>query len=254
MALSLRHLIRRIVTLGFAASAAFTGATVPLRAQPAPPPPPPATFQLYSPSPLGDVFYELKGRSVPVNVSNLAFSDPALAPPGGRVALYRFAAAPEPGLPPVRVPVLTTTVPDKPGASSLLVLYPEGPPPLNTALDIRPLIPLLLDQSPAAFPPGTIRVFSFSARPAIVKIGDTAVPVPAFQLVPIPYPADQRTWLRVATVGDQGWQRVIGSPQSLGANTRLTLFLRDIAPSQYDPKPVGLLLGKILETLPAPAP
>lgn len=245
MAFSLRHLISLALT-----AAALLAVATPLRAEPAPLPP--ATFQLYSPIPLGDLFYDLKGRPVPVHVSHHAFSDPVLVPAGGTVALYRFKPAAEPGLPPVRVPVISASAPSADGAQSLVLIYADGPPPPDGTPDVRPLRTLLLDQSPAAFAPGTIRVFSFSARPAAVKIGATAVPVPPMQIVSVPYPADKKTWLHIATVGEQGWQRVIGSPQTLGDLTRLSLFLRDIPPSLYDPKPVGLLLGKITETLPAP--
>jgi hypothetical protein len=249
MALSVRHLIPRVLTL--IAAALFVPAPTALRAQPAPPPP--ATFQVHAVSPLGDLFYNVKGRRLSVYAGPGGFSAPAVVPPGGSVDLYRLEPAPESGAPPVRVSVAIATLPTNEGAQTLLLIYPEGAPPPDDSPDTRPLRTLTFDQSPTGFPSGTIRVFSFSARPVAMKIGSTTVPVPTMQAVTVPYPNDRKTWLHVATVGEQGWQRVIGTPQSLGPNTRLSLFLRDTPPSLNDPKPVGLRLAKILETLPAPA-
>lgn len=257
MAFPFRHLISRnvaLVIVTFAATAFVAGFAAHAQpTAPAPVPAQPAVFQLYATAPLGDLFYEAKGRTVSVNVGHHAFSAPAIAPPDGKVSLYRFKPAAEPGLPAVRVPVISASVSVTDAAQTLLLIYAEGPPPPDGTVDTRPLRSLTLDQSPAAFPEGTIRVFSFSTRPVAVKVGTSAVPVPPMQAVSIPYPGDKRAWLHIATVGEQGWQRVIGTAQTLGTRTRLSLFLRDIAPSQYDPKPVGLLLGKVLEPVPAPA-
>ncbi|MDF3057116.1 MAG: hypothetical protein K0R17_1331 [Rariglobus sp.] len=246
MAFSFRHLIRH----AFVVTALLIAGSG-LRAQPVSLPP--ATFQLYAPAPLGDLFYDLKGRPVSIHVGHQSFSAAAVVPPGGNVVLYRFKPAAEPGLPPVREPVLSAAVTAREGAQTLLLIYPEGPPPPDGTPDTRPLRSLVFDQSAGGFPHGTIRVFSFSARPVAMKIGPAAVPVPSMQTVIVPYPDDRRTWLHIATIGEQGWQRVIGTPQTLGPRTRLSLFLRDIPPSQYDPKPIGLLLGKILETIPETA-
>lgn len=248
MALSFRHLTLR--ALSFVTLAAIVVAPS-LRAQPAPLPPP--AFQIHALLPLGDLFYDLHGRRLSLYAGPGNFSSPAVVPAGGTLALYRLQRAAEPGLPPVRVPVVSTTLPAAPGSQTLLVIYPEGPAPADGAPDTRPLATLTFDQSPESFPAGTIRVFSFSTRPVALKIGAEAVPVPPRQTVSVAYPADQRTWLHVATVGEQGWQRVIGTPQTLGPRTRLSLFFRDIPPSLNDPKPIGLLLGKILESVPAPA-
>lgn len=244
MALSFRHLIALIAWV-------FTAAA-PAHAQAAPEPPP-ATFQLFSILPVQDMLYDLGGKPVPVTVGQNAYSPPYLAPPTSAVSFYRLIPSPEPGKPPVRVPVVTASIETEKGAETLVVLYPDSPlTQYDESAPPPPLKSISLDNTQSAQPARTMRVFSFSTRPVAIKIGAQSVMLTAMQPTVIPYPEGSRTWINVATTDENAWQRVIGTPQMLAENTRLSLFLNDIPPSRNDPNPVGLSMKKIIETISPP--
>ncbi len=245
MALSFRHLITVLcLLLGTTAFAQNTPA----------PEPPPATFRLFSILPVADMIYDLRGKPVTVSVGQNAYSAPYLVPPTGELSFYRLVPSPEPGKPPVRVPVVSASAKAQNGAEDLVVLYPEDPlVQYDEAAPPQPLKSIVLDNTPTAHPSRMMRVFSFSRRPVAIKIGTQTVMLTAMQPTMIPYPEGSRTWINVATTGEQSWQRVIGTPQMLAENTRLSLFLNDIPPSRNDPKPVGLSMKKIIESIAPPA-
>jgi hypothetical protein len=242
MAFSFRHLT--LLLPGLLASV--------LHAQPvAAPEPPPAVFQLFCVMPVADMLYDLKGKAVPVSVGQNSYSQSYTTPAGGSLSLYRLVPASAPDLPPVREVVATASIADDRGVVSLVVLYPEGPPKaFDENTPPGPLNTLVLDNSLKAYPPGTARIVTFSSRPVVIKIGTTTVQLTPFTPSLTPYPSGDRTWLQVATTGDQGWKRVIGTPQMLDPHTRLSLFMSDIPPSRNDPKPIGLSLKKIIEAIP----
>jgi hypothetical protein len=243
MALSFRHLIA-CVSLVLATAAVVRGQTAPE--------PPPAIFQLFSILPVQDMLYDRGGKPVTVSVGQNAYSQPYQAPVTGEFTFYRLVPAPEPGKPPVRVPVVTASVKTEKGAETLIVLYPDHPlAHYDESAPPPPLKSISLDNTQSAQPVRTMRVFSFSSRPVAIKIGAQSVMLKAMQPTVIPYPEGSRTWINVATTGEHAWQRVIGTPQMLAENTRLSLFLNDIPPSRNDPNPVGLSMKKIIETLPS---
>ncbi|MFH1499809.1 MAG: hypothetical protein ABII82_18510 [Verrucomicrobiota bacterium] len=227
----------------------------PIAAQTAAAPPPPAVFRLLALTPVADLLYDLQGKPVAVVPGQHSYSPPYRVTASGSVAFYRLIPSATPGEPPVRVPVVAARVTADAGVSTLILLLPEGPPvEPDPGAPPRPLKSLVIDDSAAAHPAGTIRVFSFSLRPVLVKIGTRTVQITTGEPALIPYPPDTRTWVQVATTGEGGWQRVIGTPQMLAPDTRLALYLSDLAPSLNDPNPVGLSLRKIIERMPPAAP
>lgn len=216
--------------------------------------PPPAVFQLFCVTPVADMLYDLKGKPATVSVGQNSYSPTYATPAGGVISFYRLRPAATPDMPPVREVVTTVTVDDRRGAVTLVVFYPDGPPQTYDEIAPQgPLKALILENSPQAYPPGTARIVTFSSRPVVIKIGTTIVQLTALKPSLVRYPEGDRTWLQVATTGDEGWKRVIGTPQMLDPNTRLSLFMSDIPPSRNDPNPIGLSLKKIVETVSPPA-
>jgi hypothetical protein len=247
MAFSLRHLIVLLFGVALIPALPLAGQTNPV--------PPPATFRLLALTPVEDMLYDLRGKPVSVVPGQNAGSQPYPVPASGVLAFYRLVPSSAPGEPPVRVPVVSAKAEARDGATTLVLLLPEGPPvEYDPSAPPRPLKSLSIDDSATAHPAGTIRVFSFSLRPVVVKIGTETVRLVPGEPALIPYPPDTRTWVQVATTGEGGWRRVIGTPQMLAPETRLALFLSDLAPSLNDPKPEGLSLRKVIERMPAPAP
>ncbi len=242
MAISFRHLI---------ACFYLVLATVVVAHAQVAPEPPPATFKLFSILPVQDMLYDLGGKSVTVAVGQNAYSQPYLVPGTSEILFYRLVPSPEPGKPPIRVPVVTASVKTEKGAETLVVLYPDGPlVQYDENAPPQSIKSIVLDNSREAHPVRMMRVFSFSSRPVAIKIGSQTVMLTAMQPSLVPYPEGSRTWINVATTGEQSWQRVIGTPQMLATDTRLSVFLNDIPPSRNDPKPVGLSMKKIIESIP----
>lgn len=263
MAIPLRHLIWGLACLASSLS------PLTAQSQPAPDSPPPPTFRLLSLGYVPDMLYDIKGKPQKVTASEDNYSPPYLCPPDGEILFYRLKPATTPKEPPVKVPVVQARIEKKEGKFIILLAAdPHGPapkyiPPTGNPDDpnyipppptIDHLIAMTLEDSPEAHPVATVRVINLSRRPAALKIGSALFQIAPLQNQLVPYPGDKRVWMHVATLGDQGWQRVIGGPQSFAPGTRIVLFLNDIPPSKHDLNPIGLSMKKIIETVTPPTP
>jgi hypothetical protein len=216
-----------------------------------------------------DMLYDIKGKPQKVTASEDNYSSPYLCPPDGVIQFYRLKPAATPKEAPVKVPVVQARIEKKEGQFIiLLVADPRGPapkyvPPAGDPDDpnyipppptIDHLLAVTLDDSPEAHPVATVRVVNLSRRAAALKLGSSLFQIAPLQNQLVPYPGNKRVWMHVATLGEQGWQRVIGGPQSFAPSTRIVLFLNDVRPGKDDLNPIGLSLKKIIETVTPPVP
>ncbi len=66
----------------------------------------------------------------------------------------------------------------------------------------------------------------------------------------VPYSEDHEAWLKVAAENDkEGWLVVTSSSHAVGADSRTTIFLIDIPPSERDPDPLGIVVRKMREQI-----
>lgn len=251
MALSQRHLIRLLAWLCLLATpSAWSGAQTPPDRQEQP-----ATFRLITLGPSEPVTYDLSpGKPRIIHSGTNTFSDPLPIPGNGLLNFYRIGASEAPGLPPPRIPVAEIRVPTNETRSILLVLIPGGLPgrPLPSLSNGKPaeFSALILDNSEAAAPANTMRVVSFSKRPAALRWGPTIVQLSPFEARLVPYPEGTRARFELATLFQGEWAPVISNTQMISPGTKLTLFITDPRAAPDTSDLLDLDIQQILEVLP----
>jgi hypothetical protein len=194
------------------------------------------------------IFYDdTRGRPVQLNAGS-GLSAPYTCPPDGVLSLYRQEPPVPPETTPRRVRVAETRL-GKGGPWLLLLARLPGPAQTETVQV------LALDDSWAAHPVGTMRVFNFSRRKALVKTGEETgeLPVGGSRLFSYHGETDQ-SWVQVAMHEEDGWVLRAGGPQATIQKTRSTLVLADPPPTPVDPDPRTLLIRNLVEVAPLPPP
>lgn len=218
----------------------------------------PDTFRVFSLGTIASISYAFDSRTnTTINPpSSSTYSRPYPVPLNGRLVFYRMVPDADPTKPAVKTVVaeikLRVRSMDAPTPPSphLLILIPSSQlanPPTDSRGNPLEFQTLLLDDSFEAHPKNHLRVINFSKRLAAVALANNALQLKSLESQNIPYPAADRAKLQVASVVNGNWVFVVKQTQMFQPNTRLTIFLSDEQPNQFDPNPVGVDLRKIPE-------
>lgn len=240
MAISQRHLTTAVILI-----AAFLAPHA--HAQPAPVEPPAkfCTLALGS-ADIGGLLYDLKpGRSISVAATGGNFSSPYFVPADGLVSFYRLVPPVPPETKPQRVPVGEARFGKGAGPWLLLMKSPNGPD--------APMQLQVVDDSWAAHPVHTMRIFNFSTRRAGVNMGESTFELNTGESKVISYPASaDPVWMKVAVMEESGWTLRVAGPKAMIPKTRSTFILADapIEPSRPDFK--GVMTSTLIDMEPKP--
>ena len=237
MALAQRYLIRVILGL-LPLAAAVSHAQAPVAVEP------PVQFRVVAMSGLETFFFDVDKKKEVLNACVGAFSRLYPAPKSRDVIFYMEVPNADPKLPPVKVPLAKAILPaQNPGP--FLILLTKNPAGAETKFSA-----LVIDNSLEAYPKNTYRVFNFSKRRLAVRLAEKSLVLVSGQSQEVPYPDTRKAWLQVAAdENEAGWLLVSSSAQPVGTNTRTTVFLLDIAPSELDPNPLGIIARRMRETI-----
>lgn len=239
MAHSLRYLISAVACLLLPAFASSLCAQTPAAAEP-----PPPQFRVVTMSGVETFLFDVEKKQEVLAPGSSSFSRLYPAPKNREIVFYTMTPNPDPKLPPLKVLVARTTLPAQKPGPFLIVLAPNPPD-----ADLR-FNALVIDNSLEAYPSDTYRVFNFSKRRLAVRLADQNMILATGQDEKVPYPDTRKAWLQVAAdEQDAGWLLVSSSPHAVGTSTRTTVFLVDIAPSERDPNPKGIVARRIRETV-----
>lgn len=241
MALAQRHLIRAVLGL-----LAFVLALTARAQSPAPAAGAEASvqFRVVTMSKVETLLFDAGKTTEVINAGIGSFSRLYPAPKSLDVTFYKQTPNPDPKLPPIKTPLAKAQLPaGKPGP--FLILLNRNP--AGSELDFSTLV---IDSSLEAFPAKTYRVFNYSKRRLAVRLADSNLVLATAQSDLVPYPATRKAWLQVAAdEKNDGWLLVSSSPQAVGDHSRTTIFLVDIAASDRDPNPKGIVARRIRETI-----
>lgn len=245
MALFARHLIFSAVCLF-----GLAGATRALAAEPAEPAF--RTLAVGKLSAVSGLHYEHAGKDVALAVNNIGLSPAYPAPRGGVLSLYRILPPAAPGEGPRKVPVAEARL--EGSSQYLLVLSalsdPGSPGPVQVAA-------LAVDDSWAAHPAESVRVFNFSRRRAAIQVStptDTVVLATGESHV-APFPKKGRIVdLKIATQDQGGWVLRFNCPQGIIPKTRTLVVIHDVQPTKEEPNPDDISINTIYDTTPPAKP
>ncbi|MDF3056956.1 MAG: hypothetical protein K0R17_1171 [Rariglobus sp.] len=197
------------------------------------------------------VFYEVRpGKAVALSAARGGFSAAYESPEGGRVQIYREVPPIPPETKPRRVPVAEAQLGK--GGPWLLMLVTS---PDSRSGEPKRIQAVAVDDSWDVHPVKTIRVINYlrwRAR-AAVKIGGSAVEVPAGQSQIFSYPGEsEESWVQVAVLEDEGWVMRASEPKATFAKTRSTLILSHVPPTREEPTPRGVVISSLIEIAPKP--
>lgn len=194
---------------------------------------------------VAEVFYDLRGKPVPVASVAAGFSPAYEAPSGGKVVFYRLLPPETPEGKPRRVTVAETHMNEAGPYLVFVASKPEAPDEIaiqvvNDAWDVHPA--------------ETIRVFNFSRRDVAVRI---VIKDLVAELAPgkdrvLPYAATGQFWMQAATMEKDGWVMRVSAPQVAPPKTRITAILFDQKPSPDRPVTHELDLVKYIDVVPPP--
>jgi hypothetical protein len=237
MALSQRYLIRFVFSL-------LILSTVVAQAQTPGPAEPPVRFRVISMSAVETFFFDIDKTQETLNAGVGSFSRLYPVPRNREVVFYKEVPDSDPAKPPVKAPLAKSRIPaGQPGP--FLILLSRNP--AGSTLEFSTLV---IDQSLTAHTSGTYRVFNFSKRRLAIRLADADMILSTGQSDKVPYPDSRKAWLKVAAdEKDDGWLLVSSSPHVVGSNSRTTIFLVDIPPSERDPNPKGIVARRIRETI-----
>ncbi|MFA6286381.1 MAG: hypothetical protein WC661_03285 [Opitutaceae bacterium] len=213
---------------------------------------PPVLFRtLALGEPIDGVFYDVRpGKAVALSAARGGFSSAYESPEGGRVQIYREFPPIPPETKPRRVPVAEAQLGK--GGPWLLMLVTS---PDRRSGEHGRIQAIAVDDSWDVHPVKTMRVINYlrwRAR-AAVKIGESAVEVPAGQSHIFPYPGEnEESWVQVAVMEDEGWVMRASEPKATFAKTRSTLILSHAPPTPEEPNPREVVISSLIEIAPKP--
>lgn len=243
MALLERYL-NRIATLVLVSMTVMLMAPA-ARAQPAPKPPP--TFRTLA---LGmsvdNIFYDQRGKAVPVAAGASGFSAPYVVPEDNHLLFYRLVPPVPPETTPRRVTVADVRVSEEGGPFLILMMVdPAAPAGMQV---------LVVDDSWEKHPTQTVLFFNFSRRRATVKLGETVRELNPAQSHLFPFGAERQVWLQAATWDEGKWEMRVSGPQLTLPKTRSTVVIIDQEPSDERPFTRDLLVRNFIDPEPPATP
>ena len=237
MALAQRYLIRVLASL-LPLAAVFSRAQSPDAPEPTP------QFRMVSMAQVETFFFDVEKKKEQLNACVGSLSRLYPAPKNREIVFYAEVPNADPKLPPAKVPL------------SKAVLPPHNPGPFLILLRKNPggselkFTTLVIDNSLESYPANTYRVFNFSKRRLAVRLAEKNLVLASGQSQTVPYPDTRKAWLQVAAdENGAGWLLVSSSAQPVGTNSRTTVFLVDLAASEFDPNPKGIIARRMRETI-----
>jgi hypothetical protein len=188
------------------------------------------------------VFYDdRQGKPVPVMAGSSGFSAPYTAPADGRVRLYRVTPAASPNIPEEHV-----TLSETPMFGGPFLIFMAAAP----ATPSKPQV-MVVDDSWETHPARTMKVYNFSHRVTMVKVGDTSGEISPGKSHLFPYPDGTQLWFQAATREESGWKLRISGPQLTLPEARSTAVLVDQLPSDENrPATDELLIRNFIDPQP----
>ncbi|GHB96690.1 hypothetical protein GCM10007047_10750 [Cerasicoccus arenae] len=193
-------------------------------------------------SDLATLFYDVDGKKEVIHAGLGAFSRLYPSPSNRRVVFYREDPNPDPRKPPIKATVADATLPS--GEGPYLVLLISNPSPEGF-----PFSTLVIDHSLKVHPANNYRVFNFSKRRMAVRLAEKDMLLNRGESETVPYPDARKAWLKVAADEEGSWLVVTSSSHSVGSDSRTTVFIVDIPPSERDPDPKGVVARRMRERI-----
>lgn len=208
--------------------------------------PPPAAFRtLAFSADVSEVFYDLRGKPVPVAAATAGLSMPYEVPTGGRVVFYRLQPAETPEGKPRRVTVTDANL----NGSGPFLLFMAARPESPGGIWMQEV-----EDSWETHPADTIRLFNFSRRNVAVRIviKDVVAELLPGQERILPYVANGQFWMQAATKEAEGWVMRVSAPQVAPPTARITAIMFDQQPTPDRPVTHELDLVKYIDVAPKP--
>lgn len=196
------------------------------------------------------LFYDYKGKSVPVPVDGMSLSAPLSSPPSGRIALYRQLPPLKPGDPLRRVPVAEAQL-GKNGPY-LLLLTSAADPTTRGAIGVSALP---ISDSWDAHPVETVRIFNFSRRRAAIQLDSDTTELATTQSHVTPFPKNTRIVdMKVAIFEKNAWMLTSSNPPAIIPRTRLIVVITDMEPTPENPHPTEVDIHAVYDDRPPQKP
>ena len=247
MAFSQRHLIAACIgTLSLIASNGYAQAQASTEAQ----------FRVMSVSGLQSLFFDVDKETKYVTASAGSLSRLYPAPKNRKVVFFQETPNPDPKLPPIKTLLARAQLPaGSPGPFIILINR-------NSRGDGPKFNTMVLDHSLDEFPAKTCRVYNFSKRQLAVRLDETNMLLAKFESGSAPYQNASGTdsssgaggpvkiWIKVGVKAPDGnWLVVRSVSQTVGSNSRTTMFIVDLRPSEHGPDPLGVIVRPVRERI-----
>lgn len=200
-------------------------------------------FRVISLAKLATLFYDYNDELKVVNAGLGSFSPLYPAPVDRNLLFYREEPNPDPTKPPIKVTIAEAKLPASEGPFLLLLKNSASASELEFDL-------IVVDHSLNAHPVNHYRVFNFSKRRMAIRLAEQDMLLDSGKSGTVLYPNNSKAWLKVAAENEkEGWLVVTSSSHAVGTDSRTTVFLVDILPSERDPDPLGIVVRKMRERI-----
>ncbi|GHC05406.1 hypothetical protein [Cerasicoccus arenae] len=198
-------------------------------------------FRLLSISNAVSFLYDQGGTTERVYTSSTAFTGWYVAPPSGKLVFYQEEAMPDAPKTKLKKILANVQLPSGPGPFLIIVKQKPNSQELST---------VVLDHSIAMHPEMNYRAFNLSKRRMAVRLADQDMLLESGKSALAPYPNNRKTWLKIAVDDkDSGWMKVVSKPRPVDNNSRTTIIILDIPPSDRDPEPIGVIVREVREQI-----
>lgn len=189
-------------------------------------------------SEVSSVFYEHKGKTIPLQASLATISRIYETDVSRQVSIFRLLPSKDPLLPPERQVLAKLSLP--PDSPHLLLFTGNADP---TKISVK-----AIEDSWEIHPENTFRLINDSRRTVAIRLGDEeGVLRPGensvFKAAGKGYDFD----FKAATLENGGWVLRIQSPQSIVPRTRATIVIYDQLPSRENPAPEDLVVASFID-------
>ncbi len=190
---------------------------------------------------LSGVYYDFEGNTSRISAGSSNFSREYKSNVGQKVSLYRQLPPAKSGLPPIKHELVEFVL-DKP--IPYIVLFQVNPKDTN---DVRVKV---VEDSWDDHPVGTMRLFNYSPRLVMVKIGSETAQLATAESKLFPYSDNLQVWIQAIVLDGDEWSLRLSTPQVIMPNTRSTLILVDQLPTIGRPESEELLVRNFVEPAP----
>ncbi|HSI07807.1 MAG TPA: hypothetical protein VK985_04395 [Rariglobus sp.] len=189
-------------------------------------------------APVSNLFYELKGKPVPIQASTSDLSRLYETDADRKVSIFRLVPSPDPAAPPRRITVATLNLNE---SHPYLVLLTGSSKPESITANA-------LEDSWQNHPEKTFRIINRSKRKIAVQLGAEEQIIesgqsPVFQSAGSGYDFD----FKMASWEGDHWGLRVQAPQSIIPGTRATIVVSDPTPTPNEANPTGLSMTTVFD-------